>query len=449
MPPFYQLRLFCPSGRNVRYRAMSKRFVFALLAFTLCIAGSHPVLAELKVGIASVNVTPDPLLPVSGGVPDPGERPPAAKEKKGELEARALVIENSGTKIAIVSVPYLGFSSTVGNKVREQVKGIKPENIMIGSTHVHSAPDMYAFPINEKGETLADMKYIEESCAKIAKCVNEANGKLVPVSAKMAEEKIAEKIAYNYYAPALYDRRCNVIQFIGADGKAVATFVNYAIHPEVIGPGQGILSPDVIGPFHDRIAEQGGGMAIFMNGAQGGMITADCRGDDGKDVQTWEECIRIGNLLADEALRIVKDKPEQKDPMLYCGAKKVTFPIESDDMKFIVAYSPMKASLNADGSISTTVNLVNFGTAQILTIPGEALPNIGFYLKRKMHGEQNFLLGLTNDAFGYILTEEDFQSFERYNYVSRTSLGEQTGPILIDESLKLVEESPQPTGAKS
>lgn len=419
------------------------------MALAICVAPAVSARAELKVGIASINVTPDPLLPVSGGVPDPGERPPAATKKQGELEARALVIENSGTKVAIVSVPYLGFSSTVGNKVREQVKGIKPENIIIGSTHVHSAPDMYAFPINEKGETLADLKYIEKSCSLVAKCINEANGKLAPASVKIAQAEAAERIAYNYYAPKLYDRRCNVMQFLGADGKAIATLVNYAIHPEVIGPNQGICSPDVIGPLHDRIAAQGGGMAIFMNSAQGGMVTADCRGEDGKDVQTWDECVRIGNLLADEALRIVKDAPVQEDPMLYCAAKRISFPIESDNMKFIVAYSPMKASLNSDGTISTTLNLVNFGTAQILTIPGEALPNIGFYLKRKMYGEQNFLFGLTNDAFGYILTKEDFNSFERYNYVTRTSLGEQTGPILIDESLKLVEESPRPTGAKS
>lgn len=428
---------------------MIKRILFGVLVCAIGVVGAVPSHAELKVGIASINVTPDPLLPVSGGVPDPDERPPAATKKQGELEARALVIENSGTKIAIVSVPYLGFSGTLGDKVRAQVKGIKPENVMIGSTHVHSAPDMYAFPINDKGQTLADLDYIAASCDKIAKCINEANGKLAPASAKIAEAKIAEKIAYNYYAPQLYDRRCNVIQFIGEDGNAIATFVNYAIHPEVIGPGQGICSPDVIGPFHDRIAENGGGMAIFMNSAQGGMVTADCRGPDGKDIQTWDECIRIGNLLADEALRIVKDAPVQKDPMLYCGAKKVSFPIDSDDMKFIVAYSPMKTALNPDGTVGTTINLVNFGTAQMLTIPGEALPNIGFYLKRKMHGEQNFLLGLTNDAFGYILTREDFQSFDRYNYVSRTSLGEQTGPILVDESLKLVEGSPRPEAAKS
>jgi hypothetical protein len=61
-----------------------------------------------------------------------------------------------------------------------------------------------------------------------------------------------------------------------------------------------------------------------------------------------------------------------------------------------------------------------------------------------MHGEHNLLFGLTNDAFGYILTKVDFQSFPRYDYVSRTSLGEMTGEILIERSLRLVNEAPRP-----
>jgi hypothetical protein len=87
---------------------------------------------------------------------------------------------------------------------------------------------------------------------------------------------------------------------------------------------------------------------------------------------------------------------------------------------------------------------VNLGNAQILTIPGEALPNIGYYLKRKMRGRHNLLFGLTNDAFGYILTKEDYDSFKRYEYISRTSLGERTGEILVQEALKFVAESPLP-----
>ena len=92
-------------------------------------------------------------------------------------------------------------------------------------------------------------------------------------------------------------------------------------------------------------------------------------------------------------------------------------------------------------TITTHVNLVQVGDAQILTIPGEALPNIGYYLKRKMTGRHNLLFGLTNDALGYFLTKEDWNSFERYDYITRTCLGEQTGEILIRESLRLINEA--------
>ena len=66
-----------------------------------------------------------------------------------------------------------------------------------------------------------------------------------------------------------------------------------------------------------------------------------------------------------------------------------------------------------------------------------------------MRGEHNLLFGLTNDAFGYILTKVDFQSFPRYDYVSRTSLGEMTGEILIERSLEFIEQCPKPGDAKS
>ena len=92
----------------------------------------------------------------------------------------------------------------------------------------------------------------------------------------------------------------------------------------------------------------------------------------------------------------------------------------------------------------TQISLITLGNTQLLTIPGEAMPNIGFYLTRKMKGDHNLLLGLTHDAFGYILTEVDFNSFKRYDYVSQTSLGEQTGEILRDGWLELINASDQP-----
>jgi hypothetical protein len=237
----------------------------------------------------------------------------------------------------------------------------------------------------------------------------------------------------------------NVLQVIDAKDKPIATLVNYATHPEVIGPDQGICSPDLCGPLYDRIREKGGGTGVFMNSAQGGMVTADCRGPHG-DIQTWEECIRIGSLMADEALRIVEKAPVQNDPDLFCAAKTITFPLDSDLIRAILEHSPIGFKAGPDRVISTQVNVVNLGNAQILTIPGEALPNVGYYLKRKMHGQSNFLFGLTNDAFGYMPAKVDWRSFNRYEYISRTCLGEMTAEIFMQEALKFVDNCPRPKG---
>ena len=391
--------------------------------------------ADLQVGAAKRIVTPDPLLPISGGI---GPAHPA-KRKLGDLSVRAMVLEKANTRVAIVACDFLGFPRTLGDRARRLVKAISAENILIGATHTHSAPDMYGFPDGQGGFSV-DLKYVDWVCKQMASAINEAVDGLQPASLRIASGEARGRIAFNYYAPDLYDPRCGVIQAVDRQGRPIATLVNYAVHPEVLGPKQGICSPDLIGPLYDRVEERAGGMAIFMNGAQGGMVTADVRHPDtGKHIQTWEECQRIGGLLADEALRIVERAPSQRDPRLECHARTITFPIDSAMIRSIIEVSPIAYEVDENGSIPTQVSLINLGTAQILTIPGEALPNIGYYLKRKMHGQHNLLFGLTNDAFGYILTKVDWRSFERYDYVSRTCLGEMTGGIFIKGALALVD----------
>ncbi len=421
---------------------MKKLILLSLFLFLLFSGYSQ----EFRAGAAMRKITPDHLIPISGGMGTP-EMPIGFK---GDLTVRAFVLEKGSTRIAIVGVDNLGWPAYLGDRSRKLIKGIAPENILIGATHAHSCPDAYGFT-DEKGNTGADLKYLDWCVKQIADAVNEAVAKLEPASLRTAVGQAKGKIAYNYYAPQLYDPRCGVIQAIalaGANkGKAIGTLVNYAVHPEILGTGRKLISPDLCGPLYDRIESKAGGMAIFMNSAQGGMVTADVRLENGKEANNWEECLRIGNLLADEALRIIEPSTALENPTLYCTSRIITFPIDSEMMRYVFKHSPLAAGAGKDADyskVATRMNLLNIGSAQVVTIPGEALPNIGFYIKRKMKSKQPFLFGLTNDAFGYMLTKEDFGGFERYNYVSRTSLGEMTGTILEEEALKLVNESPLP-----
>src|SRR5207248_10959177 len=105
------------------------------------------VRAEFRAAISIRVVTPDPLLPVSGGM---GPSHPVNK-KEGDLTVRALVFADDQTRVAIVSADVLGLPSVLGNKVRAKVSGIPPENILIGATHTHSAPDCHGFPDGKGG----------------------------------------------------------------------------------------------------------------------------------------------------------------------------------------------------------------------------------------------------------------------------------------------------------
>ncbi len=380
MPSASSIFWFSPMELNAAARKMSgeekcspvpeittmvRRFPLVCLCLCMLLQAARAQ-AQIQVGAASRVITPDPLLPVSGGMGAPNP----AREKRGELTSRAIVLRKGEVSVAIVSLDLLGFPSVLCDRVRAQVSRIPAANILIGSTHTHSAPDCYAFPDGKGGHT-GDLQYMDLVCDRTAQAINEAIDRLQPASLKIATGEAHGKIAYNYYAPDLYDRRMNVIQARTPQGKPIATLVNYAVHPEVLGNDIGVCSPDLVGPLYDQLEAQTGGMGLFMNSAQGGMVTADNRNLDQPkntqpgywhDARSWDECVRIGKLMADEALRLVNDAAEQKDPTLYCAALAVRFPVESDLMWAVVTGSPLKYPHGADRSITTRINLVNVGT---------------------------------------------------------------------------------------
>ena len=119
-----------------------------LIVVVACLAGlglGRPAAAaaEFAAGAAVRSITPEKPLPVSGGmgVPNP------ATKALGELTARAAVVRQGDTCVAFVGLDLLGFPGVLCDRVRELVPDIPPENILIGATHTHSAPDCYAFPV--------------------------------------------------------------------------------------------------------------------------------------------------------------------------------------------------------------------------------------------------------------------------------------------------------------
>src|SRR5438876_9245426 len=145
------------------------RQLLAMLVCAVLLVEIPCARGELQVGAAVRIITPNPLLPVSGGM----GRPNPTKEKRGELTARAIVFRKNDVSVAVVALDLLGFPSALGDRVRAKVRGVPATNILIASTHTHSAPDCYAFPDGQGGHT-GDLKYMSLVCEKAAEAVNAA-----------------------------------------------------------------------------------------------------------------------------------------------------------------------------------------------------------------------------------------------------------------------------------
>lgn len=90
---------------------------------------------EIEVGTGVRVITPNPLLPISGGI-GMGTQ---AHGKQGELNVRAIVFKQGPAAVGVVSVDVIGFPGVLAERVRAKVPRIPNRNILVGCTHTHSA----------------------------------------------------------------------------------------------------------------------------------------------------------------------------------------------------------------------------------------------------------------------------------------------------------------------
>jgi hypothetical protein len=83
----------------------------------------------------------------------------------------------------------------------------------------------------------------------------------------------------------------------------------------------------------------------------------------------------------------------------------------------------------------------SIGEATFATHPGETAPIFGLETKELMKDGPKFILGLSQDAMGYILKPEYFDdpNLRHASYLTRMSFGRKKGPLIMTELKKLSE----------
>jgi hypothetical protein len=390
------------------------------------------VSAQLKAAAGKVDISPKRSAYIAGYA---SNRKSAGQHDP--LWARCLVLQNGDEKVALVSCDLIGVIRVYSQKIRAMIKQIPPERVLIGATHTHSGPDTYGQWGPNQTTSGVDKEWMEELLKKVAALVDETASRLEPAKARFGRSPEVKDCSYNARVREILDTELLAMQVSSTDGKTIATLINFACHPEVLN--NRMMTSDFPHWLRLRVEAKLGGIAIYMNGALGGMVTALIQNEEKYlKGEAWQEAERIGITLADATLASLEGAVWEESPKLTFQQRLFRVPLENAGFKLLIAAKILPGELVDGSDIETEVSCFTLGSAEFITLPGEVLPNIGLFLKSKMRSPYKFQLGLTGDALGYILTEEDFV-LKLYDYESSVSVGQKMGPLMTENLLVLIQ----------
>ncbi|MBN1342136.1 MAG: hypothetical protein JXQ73_05625 [Phycisphaerae bacterium] len=348
------------------------------------------------------------------------------------LQARCCYLSYQGTSVALVGADIFGMLGVDLAKLRAKLAEEGHPNVVVAMSHTHAAPDtigVYGFYPKEYVQSVKQALYQSvKDAAKAAKPV--AQVKVVSVDLPLDGARVAE-ISRNCRNPGLVNPQLAVLTFHGADGKVLGTIVHYACHPETLDAEKHkMFSADYVGPLRDYVDKALGGTTVFLNGALGGMVSGDSPGRRPVDIK----------LLGEKLAKYVVEYAEKAQPTTEHTLRFVHRPIQicPTNIKFkaMAALKGGKAWLT-DGRIPTELNYIRIGSAELITIPGELLPEIGFDIQARMTGYPRMIVCLANDELGYIVPGYDFNEKD---YEEGMSVGAAMGPMIRLAAYQLAEQ---------
>jgi hypothetical protein len=404
----------------------------------------------LYVGAAKVEITPavetyedtngngrydpgEPFQDLNGnGKWDPvwlaGFKPRTAESVHDPLWARAVLFEKDGRRALVIACDIVGFLHPRVRALRAKIPDV--DHVIFASTHCHSAPDTVGlwgpFP-GVSGLSEAYLRQLEEA---VLECARRAVRSRVPASLAAGEAKV-EGVCKDIRPPDIRNETATAVLARDRSGKALAVLVNFAMHPEGMGGKNRAVSSDY--PHYLRLAVERdfpGAVAVFVSGDLGGMQTPDVK------EHSWAEIQRCGETIAARAKASLEGAPEIAVPELQFASAAVEFPLRNK--RFLGAYQSGMfgrdlavglREVQGEWLLKSEISALRLGDILLVTVPGEAFPEVGKEIFALMKAPHKVLVGLGQDEVGYILPKADF---DPKKYEESMSLGPDTAPTLLD-----------------
>ena len=445
-------------------------------------AGSGAPESGLYVGAYAINISPIefPVI-VNGGM---YER--TADKVIEPLHARCFVLKSGEKKIAICVVD----SCMVPRDILDQSKamaskttGIAVEDIMISSTHTHSAPSSFG----ALGSS-ADPKYVRFLIPQLAKGIKFANDRLQPAQMGFGVGENKNNVfnrrwlmepgtaATNRFSGKVDDRAqmnpgvangnkirqlggvdtdVYVVSFQDRAGKPIGVLANYSTHYA----GAPSLSADYFGLFANLIQKEWSGgdtkfVAAMSNGTSG-----DTNCLDFTDAKRKFDRFTVARELADTALATLKEIEYRSDVAIEMKQAELELSIRQADEKELTAakklLEPLKGSKprtleqvyareavllsQLPSKRKIVLQAIRIGDLAIATFPNEVFTETGKKIKTQSPIKATFNIELANGADGYIPPPAHHKLGGYTTWRARSScLEEDAEPKIVARLLKLL-----------
>ena len=410
----------------------------------------------LKAGSASANITP----PLGTRIPG-GFRPRYAENVDDELFAKAVVIDNGTTRIAIVTCDLIAIPEKVADAAKARIAdrcGIPAAHVMVNATHTHTA-----VAIADLLGVDEDPGYTEWVSLKIADAVELAVWRLKPARVGFASVN-EERITFNrrwhmkdgtvrfnpgIENPDLVEPTGTIdpevaMMFVEADdGTPISAVANFSLH--YIGTNNSnALSADYFGHF-DRLMRHYLGdtcISLLWNAASGQINNTDFSGRTKWTASGHQQAAKMANVLAGHFITEMQFMEMHETLDLSGDLATLTFQpkqITAEDLKVAeqvlsvpqgtydayetgpfswVVGQPIPQALvdvyarecqrlaKLPAQMTAPVQVIRLGEAAIVALPGEVFVETGMNIKAASDASPMFLVSLANGYIGYICTDK-------------------------------------------
>lgn len=415
---------------------------------------------ELLAGAATAVITPNLGVSVCGSMQDR-----RAENIHDDLTARALVLDNGETRIALVLLDLIAARKEWLGEIKHLIHGytkIPLSNILISCTHTHSA----VTPV-DVFQSNTDTTYLKWAAPRVADCVRVAVRRLQPARIGWAIGR-EDRVVFNrrYFMtdqklpspfPGQTDRvrmnpsvgNKNIVRPAGPidpdvavlavqkasnpDGQPLALYASYALHYVGGNPGTDV-SADYFGVVADLLHEKLGAPRRDPTQPFVGMLANACFGDiNNIDVRRttpqpyiYHQMFQVADIVAEAiatAFRGIRYRPwvplRALEQSLDLAVRKPTEK-EVQAVREILQRAPQGPlrtlpEIYARETVQlaewkprfqTPVQSFRIGDLGLVALPGEPFCQTGLNIKAKSPFKQTMLVGMANDYAGYLPTEE-------------------------------------------